>query len=531
MKPIVLLFLSMLLNVVLPLHVVQAGPLTLETVESAVRGQTIPRALQGMATTTPKAQDLLRRGATGEQKPFYGGNSVSGIVHALMEDALIVARDPGEFLGAMEITVIGMCYRIHTFWIEVGPYMAYYWPTQINEMADTFQSEYIPTAVFDAMDGVLSPEETLYPKIQGDDQALRLLGVDAPHALARAAKVAARTSDFDVPDSANVASQVTRLPRALLRHSGGDGTTNHKEWRYLPHPLQLAYAMGGGASVLGHKARISNIPLIPSEMPLLNEMTRMAEWSSLLFPEVMGLPEMAGEAGSAANAQFGLKGNPGRCIGHNIRAGNTPVLPFFNPLAGQDILRGVNQGFGYRLPFTNRDICTQNIGSDYPVTTFADVPVSRLPHLSYIRSLNLLGHPMLAPLTGGTSGGFFDFKKYRSIWGRADKVQFRGSNKDGKARFLMDRADNTLWRSLMGDTNSWVADAQKSPESFLSNKHRPGIDPDDPGRAVSYQWSGFRVCPGRQKPWFLFGFTSDNKKPQIRGYERWPGGGARGGRL
>ena len=498
-----------------------AGPLDIGSVESYVRDSYAPRAASQIGTMQSSAQAMLIAGAGGAQKPLYGGNDVAGVAQAMLKDTLVMVRNPTEFLSAMEFSVIGICYRITVFppSIQFGPYWGYYWPTQVNEMADTRQSEYVPEAVFDLLDGALGLENLLYPHVQGEESFYETLGVTAPAALARAGRVAARNPDIPVPEKADVINLVERLPKAHRWHAGSDGTTNLKEWRYLPHVLQILYAEGGGMNLLNHKRRYSSIPILYSEMPLINDITRVAEWSNLLFPTVMGAPELVGSAGNTVNSQFGLKGNPGRCIGHNIWRGNTSVLPF------SLMLGRVNQGMAYAFPSYNRDICTENIGADYPVTTSADVPVSRMPHMTYIRSLNLLGHRSLQMLTGGVRGGFFDYKKYKRNGWRADKIQFRDSNKDDNARFLMDRPKNLLWEAMMGDKSSWVSDSSASPESFMSVKHRPALDPSDPGRAISYQWSGFRICQNRMRPLLVFPITDDSRNPQITGSEEWPGGG------
>jgi len=510
------------LTLLLTASSVSALPLeSTSSVESFVRGTYLPQVQSQMSAFQLPAQSMLIAGRAGAEKNYYGGNDVAGVAQAILKDLQVITRDPMEFLSAMEFTIIGLCYRVTILppSIRIGPYYAYYWPTQVNEMADTRQSEYIPEAIFDMFDGTIGLEDMLYPHVQGETSFFSSLGVDAPHAVARAGRVAARNGDIAVPEKADVIDLVQDLPKNFRWHAGSDGATNLKEWRYLPHILQLLYAQGGGFGLLDHKRQFSTVPLIFSEMPLINDITRVAEWSNLLFPTVMGAPEIVGSTGGTINSQFGLKGNPGRCIGHDIWLGNTPGMSFF------PVVSAVNQGLAYRVPTTNRDLCTQNIGADYPVTTSANVPVSRMPHMSYIRSLNLLGHESLSMLTGGVRGGYFDLKKYRSLWGRADKIQFRDSNKDGNARFLMDNADNKLWRSMMNDKNSWVGDISDSPESFRSSKYRGNLDPDDAGRAISYDWTGFRFCQSRMRPLVLFGFTDDRKNPQIKGSEVWPGGG------
>ncbi len=509
----------------------EAGPLDISSEVDYVERTYIPTTQGRLPAAQPEAAAMLTAGAAGTQKPFYGGANASEIGLALIKDLGIITRDPTEFLAAVEFSVIGLCYKLQFIpvppfvIVKFAPYYGYYWPTTTNEMADTYQSEYIPEQILSLLRGTIGIEELLYPHVQGDEAGISALGLDAPTAVARAGRVATRNPEFEKPEKADVVDLVKSLDPELRLHSGSDGLMNHKEWRAMPNLLQILYAEGGGFGLMDHKRDYARkTPIIFSELSILQDLTRVAEASNYLFPEVMGAMEsLSGVGGGALNQQVGLKGNPARCIGHNIVKGNTPSVEFFS------LLGRINQGIAYSVPHSNSDLCTENIGSDYPVTTFSDTPVSGMPFLSFIRSNNLLGHRDLEFLTGGVRQGFFDYKKYQRDGWRADKLQFRDSNKDGFARFLINRQRNSIWQGSMGDRESWVASANNSPESFLSTKHRPGVDLKDPGRSVLYQWSGFRQCKRGYKPLLLFGITDEKKKPELRGYEKWPGGG--GGRI
>lgn len=508
-----------------------AGPLDMSSEQDYVEQTYIPTIQGRLPANTSTATTMLGAAATGAQKPFYGGADAAEIGVALIKDLGIITGDPTEFLAAMEFSVIGLCYKLQFIPIppfvivKFAPYYGYYWPTTTNEMADTYQSEYIPEQILTLLRGTVGIEELLYPHVQGDEAAIATLGLDAPTAVARAGRVATRNPAIEKPEKAQVIDLVKSLDPELRLHSGSDGSMNQKEWRYMPNILQILYAEGGSFGLMDHKRNYSRTtPIIFSELSILQDLTRIAESSNYLFPEIMGAMEsVSAIGGGLVNQQVGLKGNPGRCIGHNIVKGNTPSVEFFS------LLGRINQGLAYSVPHSNSDLCTENIGSDYPVTTFSDTPVSGMPFLSFIRSNNLLGHKDLEFLTGGVRRGFFDYKKYQRNGWRADKLQFRDSNKDGYARFLINRQRNTIWQASMGDKESWVASANNSPESFLSAKHRPGVDLLDPGRTVLYQWSGFRQCKRSYKPLLLFGITDEKKNPELRGTEQWPGGG--GGRI
>ncbi len=497
----------------------------LDSLQNTVRNEYIPNQVQNrMSARQAEAQQLLQKSVLRSKPQFYGGATGGEIGDAIMKDLSVVTDDINEFLGCMEYSIIGLCIKIEYYPpnVRIGPYYAYYYPTTTYEVRSTWQSEYVPEAIFESFDNdSLSPEETLHKHVQGEDSTFSDLGLDASTAIMRAYVNTTKDEDKEAPENINV--NVTRVDKAFRRHSGGDGMMTQREWTASSHILQMAYAEEGQSDYMKHKDEILRFPIIPTETPYLSDFTHLAEASNLLFPATMGLPVVLGGS-PRLDYQWGFTANPASCMGTNMYHGNTPLLPF------NQISAAVNKGDAFRqiIP-TYQDVshCTPNIGPDYPVTTFTDAPASRIPLQMAIRSNNLLQSYVGNLLAGD---GHFDLKKFWKNGYRADKFQFRptgsqaaGYGKDHRCRFLLDKLNNDLWDGTFQDKNSWVADADESPESFLSgNKHRPGIDADDPQRYVVYQWSGFRFCDDGYWPLLTFDITDDDKDPEIRGYEEWP---------